>query len=205
MVLFPLWPAVTDKHPARGSLVAKTRSELRPIRRNRSMNLRLATRTALDRTVSGFGLVDALFAMALAGMMFIALYAGLAFGFKVIKIARENTRATQIMLEKMETIRLYTWTQVTNYGNTNSGNYFLPSNPFIVPYYAVGTNSSLVYTGRIILEPSGVTKGDGTSASYADAMRKITVRVDWGTVGNTNRTRSMSTYVTRNGMQTYVY
>lgn len=138
-------------------------------------------------------MVDAMFAMVMAGVMFTALYSGLAFGFKVIKLARENTRATQIMLEKMETIRLYTWTQVTNVG------VFLPTNTFIVPYYSVGTNSSLVYTGQIFVQASGI----GTS--YADDMRKITVQVNWSALGSSNRTRSMSTYVTRNGMQTYVY
>src|ERR1043165_7672934 len=106
------------------------------------MRLNNVQRAAPKRAAQGFTLIDALFAMVISGVMFTALYAGLAFGFKVIRIARENTRATQIMLEKMETIRLYTWDQVTNYGDTNLGNYFLPSNPVLVPYYAVGTNSS---------------------------------------------------------------
>ena len=167
--------------------------------------MKLYQRSAPRRANGGFGLIDALFAMVIAGMMFTALYAGLAFGFRVIKMARENTRATQIMLEKMETIRLYTWTQVTNYGNTNLGNYFLPSNPFFIPYYAVGTNTSLMYTGQIFVEASGVVNGAGTPTSYADDMRKITIRVDWSALGLTNRTRTMSTYVTKNGMQTYVY
>lgn len=129
--------------------------------------------------------------MVIAGVMFLALYAGLAFGFNVIRLARENTRATQIMLEKMETVRLYTWTQITNAG-------FIPTNKFTVPYYAVGTNSSLLYTGQVLIEASGV----GTS--YAENMRKVTVRLEWCPTGLL-RTRSMSTYVTRNGMQTYVY
>ena len=163
------------------------------------MKLKLSQRFIPHSAECGFGMVDAMFAMVIAGVMFTALYAGLAFGFKVIKLARENTRATQIMLEKMETVRLYTWSQITNYGDTNLGNYFLPSNPIPIPYYAVGTNSSLVYTGQIFVEASGV----GTS--YADDMRKITMRVDWSQLGATNRTRTMSTYVTRNGMQTYVY
>jgi len=140
----------------------------------------------------GGGLVDALFAMAIAGVMFLALYSGLAFGFKVVRLARENTRATQIMLEKMETIRLYTWTQITNVG-------FIPTNKFTVPYYAIGgTNGSVIYTGQVLIASSGV----GTS--YADDMRKITVQLEWAPTG-LYRSRSMSTFVTRNGMQTYVY
>ncbi len=52
-----------------------------------------------------FTLVESLFAMTMASVMFAALYSGLAFGFNIIKAARENSRATQIMVEKMETIR----------------------------------------------------------------------------------------------------
>jgi hypothetical protein len=143
--------------------------------------------------VRAFTLIDALFAMAMAGVMFTALYAGLAFGFKMVKMARENTRATQIMLEKMETIRLYTWSQINSNG-------FIPTNKFVVPYYSVnGTNSSLVYTGQFFVEASGIRH------SYSNDMKKITVRVDWGSLGNSNRTRTMSTYVSKNGLQSYVF
>jgi hypothetical protein len=149
----------------------------------------------------GFGLVDALFAMVMAGVMFLALYAGLAFGFKVIKFARENTRATQIMLEKMETVRLYTWTQLTNTG-------FVPTNKFTVPYYAVGTNDSgsLLYTGQVVIAASDLRGPDGApcTASYASNMRKVTIKLEWCPSGLL-RSREMSTYVSRNGMQTYVY
>ena len=134
-----------------------------------------------------------MFAMAVAAFMFIALYAGLAFGFKVIKMARENTRATQIMLEKMETIRLYTWNQITNPG-------FIPTNRFVVPYYSVGgTNTSLMYTGQISIAPCPI------GASYSDNMRKIFIRVDWAPYDSTNRSKTMTTYVTRNGLQNYVW
>jgi hypothetical protein len=161
--------------------------------RHGTMKLKLNSGNNWPRARDGFSLMDALFAMAVAGFMFVALYAGLAFGFKIIKMARENTRATQIMLEKMETIRLYTWNQVTNTG-------FIPTNKFVVPYYSVGsTNTSLLYTGRITIAPCPI------GASYADNMRKITIRVDWTPFDSTNRSRTMSTYVTRNGLQNYVW
>lgn len=41
-----------------------------------------------------FTLVESLFAMTMASVMFAALYSGLAFGFSIIKAARENSRAT---------------------------------------------------------------------------------------------------------------
>jgi hypothetical protein len=165
------------------------------------MKIDFYQRKAGSSNDGGFGLVDALFAMVMAGVMFLALYAGLAFGFKVIKFARENTRATQIMLEKMETVRLYTWTQLTNTG-------FVPTNKFTVPYYAVGTNgsSSLLYTGQVVIQASDLRGPDGAprTTSYAGDMRKITIKLEWCPSG-LMRTREMSTYVSRNGMQTYVY
>jgi hypothetical protein len=93
----------------------------------------------------------------------------------------------------METIRLYTWSQINSNG-------FIPTNSFIVPYYSVGgTNTSLVYTGQVFISPTSL----GTS--YADNMKKVTVQVEWGALGDKCRTRTMSTYVTKNGLQNYVY
>ena len=140
-----------------------------------------------------FTLIETMFATAMAAVMFGALYNGLAFGFDLIRLSRENSRATQIMVEKMETIRLYTWTQVTNSG-------FVPTNKFVVPYYSVdGSAGGLLYTGQISIAACPLT------TSYADNIKQVTIRLDWGRLGNTNRTRLMSTYVTRNGLQNYVW
>ncbi len=158
------------------------------------MKLKLSQRSASKRTNNAFTLMDAIFAILISGMMFTAMYAGLAFGFKTIKMARENTRATQIMLEHMEICRLYKWQDLTNTST------FLNTNPFIVYYYSVGgTNTSLQYTARVSIGSVPL------AASYANDMRKLTVRLDWGALGNTNRTRIMTTYVARNGLQNYVW
>ena len=147
----------------------------------------------------GFSLIEALFAMLMAGIMFTALYAGLHGGFRIIKMARENTRATQIMIEQMETCRLFRWEKLTNVGG------FLNTNALIVPYYPLdGTNAgSLMFTSYVTLEP--VSLGGYPAPAYSSDMRKLTVRVDWEALGGSNRTRSMSTYVSRNGLQNYVW
>ncbi len=133
--------------------------------------------------------------MAVAGVMFAALYAGIAFGFNTIKFARENTRATQIMLEKMEIVRLYTWDQITD----TTPPTFIPTNTFTVPYYSVGgTNSDLVYTGKVSVADAPM------ATSYSNNIKLVTITLDWVT-GKTPRTRSMQTYVSRNGMQSYVW
>ncbi len=146
-------------------------------------------------------MVDALFAMAMAGIMFTALYAGLGTGFRMIKLARENARATQIMVQQLEVVRLLTWTQVTN---TNPR--YIPTNTLSIPYYTInGTNSGMTYTGRITVANCPVGGIYNVGASYAADMKKVTIRLDWGELGRTNRVRTMSTFVTRNGLQNYVY
>ena len=139
----------------------------------------------------GFTIIEVLFAMGMAGLMFITLYTGLQGGFAIMRLARENTRATQILVEKMETIRLYNWDQINSNG-------FIPSS-FTAAYYPMGgSNCGTIYTGTVSIASPGL----GTS--YDDDMRKVTVRLDWLT-GNLPRTRSACTYVSRYGLQNYVY
>src|SRR5437588_10845267 len=85
-----------------------------------------------------FLLMETLVGMLVVGIVFVALYSGMSSGFAVIQVAEENARATQILEEKLETVRLYTWAQL------NTAN-FVPTN-FTVAY---STNSSLVYTGTM--------------------------------------------------------
>ncbi|HMC96817.1 MAG TPA: hypothetical protein VKG92_04150, partial [Flavobacteriales bacterium] len=107
-----------------------------------------------------------------------------------MEMARENLRATQIMLEKTETIRLYSWDQVNMAG-------FVPA-AFSAPYDPNSTNSGIIYNGRLIIS------GCPLPVSYSNDMRQITVSLNWRT-GNLDRSRTFTTYIARNGLQNYVY
>src|ERR1041385_7221224 len=137
-----------------------------------------------------FSLVEVVVAMAIVGILFIALYAGFLSGFQMIHVARENLRATQIMVEKMETIRLYTWDQINSNG-------FVPTT-FAAAYYPVGTNSGFTYSGTIIITTAPA------DTSYSTNMKQVTVSLTW-TNNRSIRTRDMTTYVSRYGMQNYIY
>ena len=78
-------------------------------------------------TAVAFTLVEVLIAMCVMGMAAVAFYAGVSWGFGVVQVARENLRATQVLAEKMDTFRLYTFEQVTS-------NSFIPTT-FISSYY----------------------------------------------------------------------
>ena len=138
-----------------------------------------------------YSLVEVLVAVVVLGIMFVSLYSGISAGFAVTQLARENLRATQILQEKMETIRLYTWDQINTPG-------FMPTN-FVESFYAAGTNtSSMSYTGTV-----WVTKAPSTN-SYSNELKLVNIKLDWVSV-DVLRTRQMQTYVTRNGLQNYIY
>src|SRR5437870_2411713 len=68
--------------------------------------------SALASALSGHTLVEVMVSLAVLGFMVISLYAGFSSGFAVVRVARENLRATQILAERMEVIRLIKWDDV---------------------------------------------------------------------------------------------
>ncbi|MBC8003475.1 MAG: prepilin-type N-terminal cleavage/methylation domain-containing protein [Opitutaceae bacterium] len=141
---------------------------------------------------TGFTLVEVMIASAVMGTVMVSIYGGLTAGFALTQSARENLRATQIMIEKFETIRLYTWDQVNTAG-------FIPTS-FTNFYSEVqgGANGGLAYTGTVTIADSGLT------SSYAGDMKRVSIQVRWNP-GNFQRTRQISTFVSRSGLQNYVY
>src|SRR5262249_17210584 len=128
--------------------------------------------------------------MAVMGTSAIALFSGFTSGFFTMQMARENLRATQIMLEKTETLRLYSWDQI------NTTNFVPPT--FTAPYDPNSTNSGIVYNGTMTIGPCPLV------TTYKDDMRQVMVGLIWRT-GSLNRSRTFTTYIARNGLQNYIY
>jgi len=148
----------------------------------------------------GYTLAEVMIAVFLMSVMMISLYAGFWSGFAIARMSRENLRATQIMIQKLESVRIYNWTQVTNTS-------FLK--PTFVDYYnPYGTNNSTYgayYNGFV-----SSTNYPSVAADYQNKMRAITVTLYWTNYlkGSTNivvRKRQMQTYYARYGMQDYIY
>ena len=146
----------------------------------------------------GFSLVEVMIGMSILGVASSALYTGVAFGFRSVAMAREERRATQILLEATETLRLYTWEQLHDPN-------FLPSvftrqyNPLYTNEASGDTNPGAIYTGHI-----AVAACPTTLENYSTNLNLVTVTLDWSTMG-LPRHRTISTFVTRNGLQNYVY
>lgn len=141
---------------------------------------------------AAFTLVEMAVGAGVLAITILALYTAFSQGFAVIEVARENLRATQILQEKTETIRLYTWDQINTPG-------FIPAS-FTAPFYAVGasTNSGVVYDGTMTIAPTTLTE------SYAADLRQVTVSVSW-TSGQLTRNRTMTTLVSKYGLHNYIW
>jgi len=142
--------------------------------------------------------------MGIMGTAMAALFSGFTTGFFTMRMARENLRATQIMLEKVETIRLYSWQQVTN----KQAPLFIPDT-FEAKYDpVVQTNSGgVVYYGTLSI--TNVNAGemigvDGNPPKYTNDMRLVIVNVKWKT-GNLDRSREFRSYISRSGLQDYIF
>lgn len=134
--------------------------------------------------------------MAIMLVLFTSLFAGLTMGLSVTQMSRENLRATQIITDKLEGLRLYTWGQLTDpsYLNTSFANYFFETNNI------QSTNSQgngIIYTGTITVTNFPF------ATSYTTNCRLVTVTVGWSS-GGVDHSRSMVTVYSEKGLQNYV-
>ena len=155
----------------------------------------------IQRRNGAYSLPEVVIAAAVLGMLSVSLLAAFSSGLTVVRSGRENMRATQILLQKMETIRLFTWSQTrdTSLAATDFSEYYDPTR--------TNTQSGgVMYRGFY----SNSVAPDTIPAAYRDKMRTTTVTVFWtnyltGTNSAVVHSRQFQTYVARYGMQNYVY
>ena len=138
---------------------------------------------------SAFTRVEVMVGVLAMAIMLAGLYLGFSQGFAVIQATRENLRATQILQEKMETIRLFQWEDITTaqspYGFTN----------YSYPLAAPGGQGTTFYGTRIIAS-APVTE------SYSNDIRLVSVQLNWAS-GKVQRQCEMKTLVSRYGLHNY--
>jgi hypothetical protein len=155
------------------------------------------------RSETAYTLAEVLVGLLLIAVVAISLFAAFSAGFAVAGLQREDLRATQIMMRKLEGIRLCTWSQ-------------LPATiSFAESYDPTGVSNNTagtVYTGT--LSTNSVLGLIGPT-TYANNMRLVTVTVNWTNYssGTSNssfgkplaRSRTMQTFAARYGMQNYLW
>lgn len=157
---------------------------------------------AWRRASRGFSLIEVIIAAAIVAIIFSILFTGIRTTFSLEGATRENLRATQIVVSRMEGLRLCAWSSDQLF-NTN----VVPAT-FSDWFYPLGlqdsTNYGTRYTGTITVTTNvNLTP----SATYADKLALVTVTVTWTNDQGkpTRHTRSMSTLVAKYGVQNYVY
>jgi hypothetical protein len=140
---------------------------------------------------SAFTLPEVMMAVGTGAVMFVTIYLAIAQGVVVVKNCRENLRATQILEEKAETIRLISWDQVTNnFVPQTFTNYYDPS--------ASSGKQGVVYQGIMSMASAPI------SETYASTMRQFLITVKWSSAGIQHQ-KAFSTFVSQFGLQNYVY
>jgi type II secretory pathway pseudopilin PulG len=159
------------------------------------MKIMLTNNNLPRRRQQATSLAEVMVGISLMGILFVSLYSGMSSGFAVTQVSRENLRATQIMMERMEGVRLYNWNQLV-YSN------WIPAT-FTNWYYPItnrGESPGIMYIGRMVVTDAVLNP----SPAYTQNLRSVVVTVDWVS-GNVPRSRSMTTTVARYGVQNYVY
>jgi prepilin-type N-terminal cleavage/methylation domain-containing protein len=155
------------------------------------MNIVLSENKRSAARQSGFTLVEVACGAVIMSVMFASLYLGLSQGFAVVQMGRENLRATQILQEQTEILRLYTWDQI-NDGKT------IPTNT-IWNYDPLRTDQGTAYTGVV-----SIANADMPDTTYSADHRSLTFTLSWAT-GNVPRQRQVSTVVSKYGLHNYLY
>jgi type II secretory pathway pseudopilin PulG len=142
----------------------------------------------------GSTLIESVIATVILAIAFSAIIGSINYGMFMMRLARENARASQVLLEKTEALRLYNWDQIV-YSNG-----FLPST-FTAMYDPQGStnNQGITYNGQMTISNVPFT------ASYSTNIRQINITLQWVTAGRINHSRSLATYIAKNGLQNYVY
>src|SRR6266436_3732423 len=145
-------------------------------------------------SAAAFTLAEAMISIMVGSVMLTALYSSFTFGFGAVKLSREDLRATQILLQRLETLRLTSFSAIQAGTSTD---YYEPSS---------GTNGSRGAVYTIAITTNAPTSSDMPvqPVYYMNKMRKITVTATW-TNANQVRTRSLMTYASQAGIQSYVY
>lgn len=145
---------------------------------------------------SAFTLAEVLIAVLVLAVAAISLYSGFASGFMLVDSTRQELRATQILTQKSEAIRLCSWSSLTNCPISFTEVYDPNS-----PNGSVGTR----YVGTISTNDPTVIPN---SMSYRSNMCLATITLFWTNyIGNQRliHSRTTQTLIARYGIQNYIW
>jgi type II secretory pathway pseudopilin PulG len=143
---------------------------------------------------AAFTLVEVMIASITFAVVLAAGNAALIQGFRMTAAAREELRATQILQDRSEILRLYTWDQLTNSG-------FVPLT-FTESFNTAGAahgNGGVTYHGTVTISQAPVT-----TESYSNDLRLVSFQLNW-TNNNISHQRTLTTLDSSYGLHNYIY
>ena len=150
---------------------------------------------------TGYTFAEVLVATAILGFVATSLYGAFAAGFCVIQSTRENLRATQILVQKMEAIRLLTWSQVSD-----TTNYLKPI--FIADYDPLGDHQPRRRREIHRLRSDQHARRRDCPRLTGPTCAPSRWALSWTNYNGAKpivHRREMQTRVARNGMQNYIW
>jgi len=143
--------------------------------------------------------VEVIVAVFILTIMAVSLYAGFSTGFMLIDSAREDLRATQILMQKAEAIRLCTWSSLSN----------CPLS-FVERYDPTGITNGTGSGGTIFsgVVSTNVATPIPTSAGYKTNMCLATITLNWTNYYGKQavaHSRQLQTLVSQYGIQNYIW
>ena len=160
------------------------------------MKTRLFTNQGFRHSESADTLAEIMVGVGLLGLLFASLFSGMSRCTGLTQIAREDLRATQILLDRIEGIRLFNWNQLV-YSNN------LGPTTFTSPYCPIENDSGsigLTYYGTMVI----TNVNYGLASSYSNQIRAIIVTLNWTNAG-ISRSRTITTYQAKYGAQNYAF
>lgn len=149
------------------------------------------------RQQAGYTLVEVLCSVLIVAVVVSVLFYGFDNGFAILRTTREDLRATQILMQKTEAIRLMTWKQLSNCPTA-----------FQEYYYPSGTASNApgsLYWGTISATAPATNIPD--SVAYKGALHLVTITLVWTNYAGSrsvSHSRQMQTLSALSGMQNYL-
>src|SRR5882762_5643303 len=120
-----------------------------------------------------FTMAEVLVAVFILGIACISLYAGFATGFMLVDSTRQELRATQILTQKAEALRLCSWSSLSGF----------PIN-FTELYDPTSTNSGVVFAGTVTTNAATVIPN---TAAYQPNMCVATINLYWTNYNGTRK------------------
>jgi len=148
---------------------------------------------------SAFTLAEVIVAVFILTTMALSLYAGFSTGFMIVDSARSDLRASQILMQKAEALRLCTWSSLASCPIT-----------FVEKYdpsaYSGGSGSGgTIYSGTLT---TNVPASIRNSAAYKTNMCLVNLTLYWTNFDGCQysvHSRTMQTLVARYGLQNYIW